>query len=292
VLGPLLFLLYTSDLFSVLENDLVGYADDSTLIAEISSPVDRASVSQSLERDLVRVSDWCSLWCMKLNTDKTKTMLVSRSRTVNPPAPALYLDGVELKNVKSLVILGVTFDSKLTFEEHLRLVSKSVSQRIGILRKSWKVFRDSQVLLRCFNCFLLPVLEYCSAVWCSAADSHLKLPDRAVAGAKFLVGEALSCDLGHRREVAALCMLFKIWKNPMHPLCGFLPQPYVPARVTRGALAKHSYAFEEVRARTGQFGRSFVPFSVSLWNCLNDSVFDGVGLDGFKSRVHDHLLAL
>ena len=29
VLGPLLFLLYTSELFSILENKLIGYADDS-----------------------------------------------------------------------------------------------------------------------------------------------------------------------------------------------------------------------------------------------------------------------
>ena len=33
VLGPLLFLLYTSELFSIWENKLIGYADDSTLIA-------------------------------------------------------------------------------------------------------------------------------------------------------------------------------------------------------------------------------------------------------------------
>ena len=30
VLGQLLFLLYTSDIFSVLQNKLIGYADDST----------------------------------------------------------------------------------------------------------------------------------------------------------------------------------------------------------------------------------------------------------------------
>ena len=33
VLGPLLFLLYTSELFSILENKLIGYADDSSLMA-------------------------------------------------------------------------------------------------------------------------------------------------------------------------------------------------------------------------------------------------------------------
>ena len=33
VLGPLLFLLYTSEFFSILENKLIGSADDSTLMA-------------------------------------------------------------------------------------------------------------------------------------------------------------------------------------------------------------------------------------------------------------------
>ena len=35
VLGSLLFLLYTSEVFSILESKLVGYADDSTLMAVV-----------------------------------------------------------------------------------------------------------------------------------------------------------------------------------------------------------------------------------------------------------------
>ena len=37
VLGPLLFLLYTLELFFILENKLIGYADDSTLMAVVPS---------------------------------------------------------------------------------------------------------------------------------------------------------------------------------------------------------------------------------------------------------------
>ena len=37
VLGQLLFLLYTSETFSILENKLIGYADDSTLMAVVPS---------------------------------------------------------------------------------------------------------------------------------------------------------------------------------------------------------------------------------------------------------------
>ena len=61
VLGPLLFLLYTSELFSVLENKLIGYADDSTLLAVVPSPGLRVAVAESLSRDLMKVSEWCDL---------------------------------------------------------------------------------------------------------------------------------------------------------------------------------------------------------------------------------------
>ena len=73
VLGPLLFLLYTSELFSILENKLIGYGDDSTLIAVVPSPAVRVAVAESLSRDLIKVSEWCDLWGMKLNASKTKT---------------------------------------------------------------------------------------------------------------------------------------------------------------------------------------------------------------------------
>ena len=103
------------------------------------------------------------------------------------------------------------------------------------------MFHDIALLVRCFRGFVLPVLEYCSAVWCSVADTHLKLLDRAVSGARFLTGDVFECDISHRRSVAALCMLYKIRCNPVHPLSGALPGPYVPARVTRGALVAHRY---------------------------------------------------
>ena len=144
---------------------------------------------------------------------------------------------------------------------------------------------------RCFWGFVLPDLEYCSAVWCSAADTHLKLLDRVVSGACFLARGVLNCDLSHRRSVAVLCMMYKIRRNPKHPLCGALPVPYVPARVTRGALISHRYTFVPPRCRTSQYLMTFISLSVSLWNDLVDPVFDGVGLVGFKSRSTVFLLA-
>ena len=174
-------------------------------MAGVPSPGVRVAVAESLSHDLMKVSEWCDLWEMKLNVSKTKTMIVSRSRTMHHLSLALTIGGTVLKESDDLVILGVTFDSKMTFEKHLRSVSRAASQRLGILLKSWQLFHDRLLLGRCFRSFVLPVLEYCSAVWCSAADTHLRLLDRVVSGAGFLTGGVFECYLAHRRSVAVLC---------------------------------------------------------------------------------------
>ena len=103
-----------------MEDKLIGYADDSTLMAVVPSSRVRVAVVESLIRDLGRVSEWCDLWGMKLNASKTKTMIVSRSRTMPPQSPPVTIDATVLRESDDLDILGVTFDSKMTFEKHLR----------------------------------------------------------------------------------------------------------------------------------------------------------------------------
>ena len=52
---------------------------------------------------------------------------------------------------------GAMCDSKLTFERHIYSISPSIAQRIGLLRKSLKVFGDQDVLflmLQLFHRFL------------------------------------------------------------------------------------------------------------------------------------------
>ena len=79
VMGPLLFLLCTSEIFPILKNKLICYADDSSCMAAVPSPGVRVTVAESLIRDLGRASEWCDLWRTKLNASKTKTIIVSRS---------------------------------------------------------------------------------------------------------------------------------------------------------------------------------------------------------------------
>ena len=84
-----------------LENELVAYADDATLVSVVPSPDQRPLVSESLNRDLAQISDWCKLWGMKLNATKTQSLIVSRSRTVVPNHPDLVIDNVVLQTFTS-----------------------------------------------------------------------------------------------------------------------------------------------------------------------------------------------
>ena len=102
--------------------------------------------------------------------------------------------------------------------------------------------------------FCPAVLEYGSAVWCSAADTHIKLLDREVSGARFLTEGVFECDIAHSRSVAVLCLLYKIRYNPTYPLNGALPGSYMPVLVTLGALVAHRYTYAPPRCRTSQHG--------------------------------------
>ena len=83
VLGPLQFILYTSKM--LVENRQFSFADDSTLLAVVRKPADRPAVPASFNRVLAGIQEWCNHWCTILNPDKTKALVISRSRTVSPP---------------------------------------------------------------------------------------------------------------------------------------------------------------------------------------------------------------
>ena len=149
-------------------------------MAVVPTPGVRVTVAEALIRDLGSVAEWCDLSGMKLNASKTKTMIVSRLLTMNPLSLPLTIGGTVLKESDDLIILGVTFDSKMTFEKHLRSVSRAASQRLGILRMHWRC----SVIDR----FLGDALGVLSCPFCSTLD-------RAVIGARFLTGVCLCVTL-------------------------------------------------------------------------------------------------
>ena len=87
VLGPLLFILYTSKLFCKVGNHIVVYADDITIYAVIPSPRPRVRITES------GIYPWRMKWHMRLNPKKTKSIVVNRFRTYTPDLGNVTLGG-------------------------------------------------------------------------------------------------------------------------------------------------------------------------------------------------------
>ena len=62
VLGPLLFILFTTDLGNSLEKKIISFVDFTTFFANISKPGDRIGVASSLNRDLAKIKSSFEIW--------------------------------------------------------------------------------------------------------------------------------------------------------------------------------------------------------------------------------------
>ena len=205
---------------------------------------------------------------------------------MSPPHGDLVLSVDSIRASPNLDILGVNFDSKLSFEDHVHSIVSSVSQRIGILRLVKRIFVDTSVILRCYYAFVLPILEYCSPVWGSAAECHLQLLERQVYSVARLCPDQNFLSLSHRCRVAGLSMLYMVNSNSNHSLFSELPSASTRVRHTQAAAAAHPLEFEVSSCRTSQFARSYLPAQVGLWNDLPYTVFDTGTLYGFKGAVN------
>ena len=88
-------------------------------------------------------------------------------------------------------------------------------------------------------------------MWCSAADTHLKLQVSVVSGANFLTEGVFECDLAHRRSVAVCCTRSDVTQCTLYNnLYGALREPYVPVLVTRVAVIADRYTYAPPRCRT------------------------------------------
>ena len=192
--------------------------------------VDRPAVAASLNKELAWIQEWCNHCCMILNLNKIKALVVSRSRTMSHPHGDLVLSGVSIRASPNLDILGVKFDSKLTFEDYVRGIISRVSQIICILRLVKRIFVGTSVLLRCYFAFVLPILEHSSPVYGSAAACHLQFLERQVYSVTRLcyAQSFLSLHLG--RRVSELSMLYKVNSNSNHCLFSELPSASTSVR--------------------------------------------------------------
>ena len=134
VLGPLLFLIYINDISSVVRNSKISmYADDTVVYI---SQAKLGNAITLIQQDLDRVYTWCNSNKLTINCKKTKYCLFGMRSSIkksNLQDIHLSLSNQILERVCSYKYLGLILDEHLTYNKHVKEMSKLVSHKLYIL---------------------------------------------------------------------------------------------------------------------------------------------------------------
>ncbi|GJQ87098.1 hypothetical protein Trydic_g23949 [Trypoxylus dichotomus] len=153
-LGPLLFLIYIYDLCPKLL-----YADDLKLYSTINNSQDCNHLQSQL--------DIFHTWCVnnKLTVNVSKCKIVTYIRKTTPIIYTYHLAGSSLPRETSMRDLGVVFDSRLTFMEHISSICTSALSMLGFIIRVTRPFASITAILPLYFAFVRSRLEYASLVW-------------------------------------------------------------------------------------------------------------------------------
>ena len=276
VLGPILWNVFFNDLLQALPSSS-AYADDCTLSYSYEKK-DVDGVVARVNNHLDRIAAWGERWQVKFAAEKTQCMVISRSPNDSQRIQGrLLFNGGTLDTDDYINILGVEFDSSLTFTRHVDNLARKASSKISVLRRM-KQLLDKKGLSMLYKAQVRSHLEYGFLAWMSCPRSHLDLLDKVQRRAERMIAsigaheEQPSLDsLAHRRRVGALTVLHKAQVQQVPHLAGLRIPWRQPTRSTRSALSSDCQV-EVPRSRSVTHQRTFVSVISRLWNDMAESV--------------------
>ena len=163
VLGPLLFLTYINDLPDVVQNSKTKlFADDCLLFKSIHNIYDQ----RLLQSDLTALEKWESEWQMEFNPSKCSVIQITNR---SPSVASYVLHNEILQTVTDSKYLGITFNNKLSWQNHINSTTAKGNKVLGFLRRNLHDC-SRKVKAAAYTTMVRPILEYSATVW----DPYLK----------------------------------------------------------------------------------------------------------------------
>jgi ribonuclease HI len=230
VLSPTLFLVYINDLVAELPHGIkvAMYADD--LVIWCTEEYATVATKQ-IQRAIDALTLWANRWCVSINTDKCSKTLF----TLSPKQKAgdIKIGEELLREDKQPTYLGVTFDDKLTWKEHINKATTKARRKLAILRKlsgtTWGA--NGNILRKVYQQGIRPHLEYGSAAWCPASNTTLQELNKVQnQGLRIILGAMKSTPivemekmgrmqtLSERRDTKVILQAEKFQCMPTHPM--------------------------------------------------------------------------
>ena len=272
LLGPWLYIMFTSDIIQHIINIIKLYADDSLLM---TSGDTEEECSLKLEQDIDRISSWAKKWKIILNPSKTVCLTVTRTHREMFP---LFMDGVFITEVYEHKHLGMYLQRNGRWGFNTDYMVGRASKRLFVLRNYTRNF-NRVTLKQLYISYIRPLLEYGSQVWSNltlAEEDQLeeiqRCAIRIIAGLKLrtshdqLYQEVDLPLLKQRREVSRMLTMYDIM-NCETP--GRLNRHSVDTVNSRNPYnTRQGHNLSLPLPITEYFRRSFLPTAIRGWNAL------------------------
>jgi len=135
VLGPLLFLIYISDFDLALDSLCLFFADDSSMLQQYL-PGNELSVSNIINNDLLKATQWADFWKMKFNFDKTTVVNFTLNKSRSNPINGIAFNGVNLHLSDSVKHLGFFLSYNLKWNLHINYLVTKTNSFIGLFKRN------------------------------------------------------------------------------------------------------------------------------------------------------------
>ena len=171
VLGPLLFLIYISDLPNISNKlDIFLFADDTNIYYENES---FKELEKIVNKELKNLYLWLSINRLALNIEKTNFLIFHPFNKPLKYNVTLKIHKRAILEKQNIKYLGIIIDSTLSWKAHLSNLSKKLSRTIGVMYKL-RPFVNLQIMKNIYHSLFYSHLIYGIQVWGIACNTHLK----------------------------------------------------------------------------------------------------------------------
>ena len=177
ILSPLLFLLYIDDLPNTSKLLSFHLFADDTNIYFLSKNLN--DLELILNQELHAVAEWMKSNRLALSILKTNFVLFHSKRLKPYKSLSLKIDGVNIQEVSTVKYLGVTFDSNLTWKNHVNELCLKLLKTVGIFSKL-RYYVNVDILIMLYYSLIYPFLTYGIQVWGLTKNQVTTLQKRVV----------------------------------------------------------------------------------------------------------------